>query len=138
MMDKKSLYTTFTLLSILGYTWTVWNFFERSSHKFVPDLCLFKDVTGFPCPSCGTTRSVSALIQGNIKDAVLINPFGILIAAAMLLIPFWIILDTITKKDGFFRFYLNVEHLFTTNKWIIISSIAIVLLNWFWNIEKGL
>ncbi len=44
-----------------------------------PVLCLFKRVFGVPCPSCGTTRAVLALINGQLWMAVRMNPLMTLI-----------------------------------------------------------
>ncbi len=37
-------------------------------------LCLFKRVTGCPCPSCGFTRGTLAFLQGHPVQAWLYNP----------------------------------------------------------------
>ena len=42
--------------------------------RFLPvDLfapaCVFKSVTGFPCPACGSTRAVAHLAQGRFSSA---------------------------------------------------------------------
>jgi len=137
-MNKKKLYTLFTLLSTAGYTWIALNVFERSVHLLLPPVCLFKEVTGVPCPSCGTTRSVTALCHGNVKQAFLTNPFGPIMALALLVIPMWIALDTLRRTDSFYRSYTKMERLLATNKWLSISAAVVVLLNWLWNIAKGL
>lgn len=36
--------------------------------------CVFKGITGIPCPTCGTTRSVLYLSQGDIATALVMNP----------------------------------------------------------------
>lgn len=41
--------------------------------KFV-DLCLFKRFTGYPCPTCGTTRGIISLFHGEYIQAWLFNP----------------------------------------------------------------
>lgn len=38
-------------------------------------LCLFKRVTGLPCPSCGTTRAAEHLARGHVAQAVATQPF---------------------------------------------------------------
>lgn len=35
----------------------------------LPDLCLFHRVTGLDCPTCGLTRSWSALLHGEVGAA---------------------------------------------------------------------
>jgi hypothetical protein len=51
------------------------------------ELCLFRRLTGLPCPTCGTTRGVLALLSGRPMQAWLHNPlvFTLLAAAAALL-----------------------------------------------------
>jgi cytochrome bd-type quinol oxidase subunit 2 len=37
-------------------------------------LCLFRNVTGLPCPTCGSTRAVQALVAGRPLEALRHNP----------------------------------------------------------------
>jgi len=41
--------------------------------SFAPD-CVFKGLTGIPCPTCGSTRSVVHLAHGDILTALALNP----------------------------------------------------------------
>jgi hypothetical protein len=41
--------------------------------SFAPD-CVFKGLTGIPCPTCGSTRSVAHLAHGDILSALAMNP----------------------------------------------------------------
>ncbi len=41
--------------------------------QLAPD-CVFKVMTGMPCPTCGSTRAVILLSQGNILSAFRMNP----------------------------------------------------------------
>jgi hypothetical protein len=41
--------------------------------SFAPD-CVFKGLTGIPCPTCGSTRSVVHLAHGDILSALAMNP----------------------------------------------------------------
>jgi hypothetical protein len=36
--------------------------------------CLFRAVTGCPCPACGATRCVLALLHGHMAEAAACNP----------------------------------------------------------------
>ena len=36
--------------------------------------CLFRYVTGFPCPGCGVTRACISFVQGHIVDAFYWHP----------------------------------------------------------------
>ena len=45
------------------------------SAEHAPSLCVFRNVTGLPCPTCGTTRATLAFARGDILAGVLYNPF---------------------------------------------------------------
>ncbi len=52
------------------------------------ELCMVRRSTGHPCPTCGSTRLVLSLFQGNIVGAIQINPFvfAALVVGALLLL----------------------------------------------------
>jgi Protein of unknown function (DUF2752) len=39
------------------------------AHVKLPAFCLFKAATGIPCPGCGVTRSIVALLHGDFSHA---------------------------------------------------------------------
>ncbi len=41
--------------------------------SFAPS-CVFKGLTGLPCPTCGSTRSVIHLVHGDVPAALAMNP----------------------------------------------------------------
>jgi hypothetical protein len=122
---------------LAGYIWVFYNINlpGKMANKF--GGCLIKEITNIPCPSCGTTRSLLLLWKGEFLAAMLMNPFGLLMAAMMFWTPIWLAFDVLTKKNTFFVFFQRVEQFFKTRK-IAILAIALVLLNWFWNINKQL
>lgn len=137
-MSKNKLYILIFIACFLGYGWLLFlNLFPVKNSGLDLTVCVFKRVTGFPCPSCGTTRAVSYLFEGEIVKSLLLNPFGILVAGIMVLSPGWIIWDAITQKQSFYNFYISVEKLIKKKK-IAIPLIALVLINWVWNIYKQL
>ncbi len=38
-------------------------------------LCVFRNVTGLPCPTCGSSRAALAVVQGRPLEAIVFNPF---------------------------------------------------------------
>lgn len=42
----------------------------------LPKLCLFRNITGIPCPGCGMTRSLIATGHLHFEDAVVFHPLG--------------------------------------------------------------
>lgn len=127
-----------TLALLAGYLWLFYSLYADSGTGTIePGVCLFKELTSVPCPSCGSTRSVKSLVNGDIGDALYWNPFGIIISLIMALMPVWLIYDRITKRETFYDFYISLEK-FLKNKWIAVAAIILVLANWIWNITKGL
>lgn len=134
-MSKNKLYITMLLACLAGIGYLFYSVYQPAENTV--SFCMIKNVTGFPCPSCGTTRAVILMLQGKIKYSILMNPFGIILTAIMIIFPFWILGDLILKKDSFFRWYKKAET--TLRKpWLAIILILLVILNWIWNIYKHL
>lgn len=119
-MSRNKLYMTIMLACSVGYLY-LWTGFV------IP--CFFKAITGIPCPACGTTRFL-------IGDFTHGNPLGIIVGAAMLL-PIVVILDLLTRGDRVFRLYLWVEKK-CRQPMVAAFLIGLIVLNWFWTINKGL
>ena len=99
------------------------------------DVCLVHHFAHIPCPACGSTRSVLALMHGDLAGGLYWNPLGFLIFAVLLIFPFWIGFDLLFNKATLFKFYGHFENTLR-RKWVAISAVALVLLNWAWNIWK--
>lgn len=37
-------------------------------------LCVFRNLTGVPCPTCGSTRAALAVARGHLLEALALNP----------------------------------------------------------------
>jgi hypothetical protein len=134
-MTKNKLYTFVFIACFFGLAYLFYQIkYSESSHLMV---CFIKNVTGYSCPSCGTTRAVQLFLQGNFVASLQMNPFGIIVAILIVIAPIWILFDVFTKKEAFYFWYKKTETIIRT-KWIAIPLIILVLLNWIWNIYKGL
>ena len=136
-MSRNKLYTLLSAACAAGYIWLMLTFYRNVYDPSDFGVCLFKHVTGIPCPSCGSTRSAISLLKGDFAGAIFWNPFGILILFILIVSPVWIIYDLIGRKETLFNFYIRSE-LFIKRKWIAIPAILLVLINWIWNITKNL
>ena len=38
--------------------------------------CVFRSLTGIPCPTCGTTRAATAFLNGDLLTALAVNPLA--------------------------------------------------------------
>lgn len=128
------------LICTFGYIWIFFNLPNKPSSTINTigfNVCIFKNLTDLPCPSCGTTRAVSSILDGDFYISLKLNPFGIIVTSIILIFPFWIIYDLIFKKSSFEDWFLSLD-IYFKKKWILLSFIFIVISNWVWNIYKGL
>lgn len=137
-MNRNQLYILLLGACLAGYSW-LFIAYEQwlNSDPSGLEVCLFKQLTTVPCPSCGSTRSVVALLNGNLIDSVLYNPFGLLIFLFLLITPFWLLHEVVFKQSTLFTFYRWTEQ-FLIKKRVAIPAILLVVANWIWNICKSL
>ena len=133
---RNKVYLIISTGCLAGY---VWLYFVSTSSQPKPsfEACLIKQITNIPCPSCGSTRAVISLLKGNFSNALLINPLGYAVAAIIFLSPLWIAYDVINKRKTFISFFEKFEA-FIKKPQFAIPLILLVMLNWIWNITKGL
>ena len=133
-MSKNKLYLIVSIACFSGYLYLlITNYSENDQIS----VCMIKNATGYPCPSCGSTRAVQAFFRGNLTGSFLFNPFGIIVSIALLILPFWISIDLATKRKSFYLAYNKMEAVLKQKK-IAIPLIILVVLNWIWNIYKEL
>lgn len=136
-LSRRGLYSILSLSCIMGYMWIYFGLKVHSSEINAMGVCFFKHATQLPCPSCGSTRSVLAILNGNFFDAIHINPLGFVIASILLLSPLWILFDLSTKKETLLKLYCKLENLLKHPK-IAVPLVLLIIINWIWNIKKGL
>ncbi len=77
-IDHEALWLVVSLAS-LALVWT-WLHFGLPQPR-----CVFHDVTGCPCPTCGATRCVRLALGGEFAAAFGINPLALISLGAMAL-----------------------------------------------------
>lgn len=120
-----------------GYGWLYYYVTNKQQHKHTIDICILKRMANIPCPACGSTRAIAALVQGNIKLSLLTNPLGIFIAAMLITLPLWMLADMLTRQSKLYYFYNKTETVVRKPNIAILLTLLIVI-NWIWNIKKGL
>ena len=136
-LSRNKLYSLLLIACLAGYIWLYFSITKNNANNTSAEVCLIKHVTNIPCPSCGSTRSVISLIKGDFTGALNLNPIGCLVAFIMLVAPIWIIADTIMRSKTLFDLYQKTETYLKKPK-IAIPLILLLIINWIWNIIKGL
>jgi hypothetical protein len=134
-MTRNKLYSLLLIACLAGF---IYLFFSiQKEQQETVGVCIIKNVTGYACPSCGTTRAVLLLFNGKITNSLLLNPFGMIVAFIMTVFPVWVLTDIVLKRETFFKAYKKAETIIR-KPWIAIVLTLIVLLNWLWNLYKNL
>jgi hypothetical protein len=134
-MTRNKLYSLLLIACLAGFIYLFYTFHKSENDMF--RVCIIKNATGFPCPSCGTTRAFALLLKGQLIESVLVNPFGILVAIIMTIFPIWVLMDVVLKNETFLKVYKKSE-VIIRKPWLAIVLLFLVLLNWIWNIYKHL
>jgi hypothetical protein len=134
-MAKNKLYLIVLIACFSGFLYLFYTGHYSKNGQL--SVCIIKNVTGFPCPSCGTTRAIQSIYKGDLIQSLLFNPFGIIVSFAMVFLPFWIVFDLTTKRKSFYVAYYKMESVLKQKK-IAIPLIILVVLNWIWNLYKEL
>lgn len=95
-------------------------FYSGGGHA---SFCLFKELTGIPCPACGTTRAVVSLLSGDMSNAFLYNPCAVLLVL-LIAVQFPIQALTLRKKLSP-DLMLNISKMFT---YIFVSCLVLTWL----------
>ncbi len=136
-MKRNRLYTVLGIACAAGYSWLFFSLERQQSHSADVTSCLFKNITGLPCPSCGATRALILLGKGEVVSSLLLNPIGLILAIIMVTVPFWLAYDLAMKKQTLFDAYRKAEKIIGI-RWVAALLIGLVAANWIWNIYKNL
>lgn len=76
-------------LGLLGYARALTPLPDLSGVAGLPVVapCGFRFATGYPCLTCGMTRSFALLADGCLLDGIRVQPFGALLFLITLLLP---------------------------------------------------
>lgn len=132
--DRNKLYLLIFIACIAGYIWLYWSLNETQTEI---EVCFVKNITSIPCPSCGSTRSIVSLLNGDFVGAITMNPLGYIVALIMFVSPLWILFDILYKRNTLFTFYRKIES-YLKKPHYSLPMILFLIINWIWNITKGL
>ena len=95
-----------------------------------PSLCMFRNITGLPCPFCGTTRSVGNILLGNFNDALNLNPLGYFSLAFLVLL--FISPSTIKSSS----LYLAKKWWMLSQRNQILLTVSLLATTWIFNLPR--
>lgn len=61
--------------------------------------CKLMDWTGVPCPGCGVTTSVAFAARGHVIESLRTQPFGLVMALTILVLPLWALVAHFSGQD---------------------------------------
>jgi hypothetical protein len=88
-----------------------------------PGLCMFRNVTSCPCPTCGGTRAAFTAAQGDLAGAFMLNPLVVMAGIAAL---GWLMLRIV------FGCTIRLMWSPAAQIWITIGVVALLAGNWAW------
>jgi hypothetical protein len=130
----KNFYLTAGLFVATGWLWFLWML--NSGANSGPSICFFRNITGLPCPSCGSTTSLKMIAAGDWQQAFFINPLGYIIGIGMLVLPSWMLFDLITQRNSAQQAFLAFDRKVKRRPLILLFILLPVMLNWIWNLIK--
>lgn len=71
-----------TILLTVTVVGALFAFDPAACHWLFPP-CLFRSVTGWCCPGCGSTRALHALLHGHVVTAFFFNPLAVILLPAL-------------------------------------------------------
>ncbi len=85
--------------------------------------CMFRSLTGIPCPTCGTTRAATAFLDGNLIAAFTANPLAA-VAGALFIFG-----APLTALWAVFRWPVP-ELPSPSSTWLRAGVIGLLVVNW--------
>jgi hypothetical protein len=92
--------------------------------EFLP-FCAFKGFTGFPCPACGSTRSIIHLAHGDFLSSLAMNPLASAGSIGIIIFFLYSVLTLASDKPR-----LCIELSEREKKAIRAGVVLLVLANW--------
>lgn len=94
-------------------------------------VCLFKQITGLPCLSCGGTRALGQLALFHVEAALRVNPLAMLVSVSVLA---WGAADAALLPSGR---ALGLELSAPARRVARVAALGLLLANWVYLVVAG-
>lgn len=121
---KRSLYII--LIPACCFMAGIFYYWADPQESVIMPKCIMKLITGYQCPSCGTQRSLHALLHGHLTQALRYNYFFIISIPLFVIAmyAFWGI-----KKNNPSKTIVSLYN-FVTNRYTLICYIILFFVWW--------
>lgn len=103
----------------------------------VPMLeCRFRRWTGFPCPTCGYTRGVKAVLHGELRRALSDCPAAVLVTVVFVIMALTSVTALLRGRPWPVNGDTAVRRRQASVGFLVVM--VLVLLNWIWRLLNGL
>lgn len=143
-MPAKRLYTYLVTLLVVGFAWVIFqmtrdlSYGENQTSYTNVEVCLFRALTGAPCPACGSSRAIVTLLNGSLVGALWYNPLGVILLLGIIIVTPWLVFDIVTRRQTLYSAWNFLESHFVKRKIYIFVMVVALLANWVWNMFKYL
>ncbi|PXV63313.1 uncharacterized protein DUF2752 [Dysgonomonas alginatilytica] len=103
------------------------------NHEHNSTICVFKNLTGIPCPGCGLGRATLALFNGNFIQSFHYHILGMPLTIFIVISLICLLTDTIRGKEVFIS---KINSLITWKVYLLF--LILTLFSWYINIQRGI
>jgi len=118
------------IYAFIGIVGLILAFFLKSLPRLLPP-CLFRTITGVPCPACGATRTGILISHFKIMDAFLLNPLFFVLFLCLAVWGINSIIGLLFGKN------VAIELDNKESKILRLTILIAIPLNWFYMIIKA-
>ena len=121
------------IIFLAGIFWLLFDFFFKDLN-FTP--CLFKNVKGYACPACGTTRAFDAFFHGKLMQSFIYNPLWVVILLLAILVLPAMFLDLVFGSQNLQVRIKKFDNYFSKKPYLLLFFGILIVVNWYWNLLK--
>jgi hypothetical protein len=131
--NRKNFYFYTSLFFLTGWCWLIVSTFQIFRGT---TICIFKNVTGIPCPSCGATTGIIHILHGELQAALASNPLAYPLCLAIIYATLCFIADVCLRQNRLYTTYNFLQQKLKQRPAILYSILIIITLNWVWILIK--